>query len=444
MTAEAKAIRPNPGPQEAFLSSPADIAIYGGAAGAGKTWALLVEPLRWVHLPNFRAVFFRRTFPQITEAGGPWDQAAELYPPTGARSRYMEWIWPSGARVEFHHLQLESDVHSYDGAQIALELWDELSHFTERQFWYLQSRLRTLAPVKPYLRATTNPTDPEHWLYRLIRWWIADDGFPDPSRAGKIRWFVRHGDELLWADTPEELERYGKPLSLAFYPARLEHNPRLLERDPDYLHRLQNLPRVERERLLLGNWHVRPVSGQYFRREWIRYGPPPPRETLRIYQGVDLAISSRQEADATAIVTVGRDHEGRVWVLDAVTLRGPFHQVLEAIKSAAAKWGPTRIAIEAVQYQAAVVQELMRTTSLPVFPVRPDKDKVTRALPLSARYEQGFVWHSPNLPMELEAQLVAFPHGTHDDLVDALVYAFMAEAMAVGLSPEDQRRFAAI
>ena len=166
------------------------------------------------------------------------------------------------------------------------------------------------------------------------------------------------------------------------------------------------------------------VQGAVFRREWLRVAEPPPVESLQIYQGVDLAISTKQDADSTAIVTVGRDRDGRIWVLDSVQTRAPFHQVLQLIQSQAARWKPARIAIEAVQYQAAVVQELLRTTTLPVFAVKPDKDKLARALPLVARYEQGLVWHSSKLPRAFEDELSVFPLGEHDDQVDALVYAW--------------------
>lgn len=209
---------------------------------------------------------------------------------------------------------------------------------------------------------------------------------------------------------------------------------------------------LERERQALGELEFRreylvewvDYSRAAFRREWIRVAAPPPLEALRVYQGVDLAISTREDADYTAVVTIGRDKEGRVWVLDVVRARATFHQVLQLVQSQASRWGPVSIAIEAVQYQAAVVQELLRTTSLPVVAVRPDRDKLTRALPLIARYEQGLVWHAPSLPREFEDELLSFPEGEHDDQVDALVYAFIAEGMAVGLSPEDQRRYAAL
>lgn len=165
------------------------------------------------------------------------------------------------------------------------------------------------------------------------------------------------------------------------------------------------------------------VEGAIIRREWIRVAAPPPLEGLRISQGVDLAISKREGADYTAIATVGRDSEGRIWVLDVVRARLTFHETLQLIQSLAAKWKPGVIAIERVQYQAAVVQELLRTTSLPVVPATPDRDKLTRALPVAARYEQGLIYHAPNLPREFEEELLSFPEGEYDDQVDALVYA---------------------
>jgi len=184
------------------------------------------------------------------------------------------------------------------------------------------------------------------------------------------------------------------------------------------------------------------AEGAVVRREWIRIAEPPERKTLEVYQGVDLAISTREDADYTAVVTVGKDKEGRVWVLDAVRTRDTFHRVLELIKSQAAKWQPRVIAIEQVQYQAAVVQELLRTTALPVRGVRPDRDKLARAMPLVARYEQGLVYHAPGLPQAFEEELTAFPLAEHDDQVDALVYAYQASAGGWGLKPETQRRYA--
>lgn len=170
------------------------------------------------------------------------------------------------------------------------------------------------------------------------------------------------------------------------------------------------------------------AAGARIQRAWLRSGAPP--DGLEVAMGVDLAISTKTTADWTAAVVVGRvpdgEHAGRCYVLDAARVRAPFHQVLGFVQQMATKWSPRRIAIEEVQFQAAVVQELLRTTPLPVEGVKPDRDKLTRFQPLEARYERGLLWHAPGLPPEFERELLAFPVGDHDDQVDALAYAWRA------------------
>lgn len=165
-------------------------------------------------------------------------------------------------------------------------------------------------------------------------------------------------------------------------------------------------------------------QGAVLRREWIRRGRAPDGCVLSM--GVDLALSTREDADFTAAVVLARAPDGALFVVDAARIRAPFHQVLAFIRGMADRHRPAIIAIESVQYQAAVVQELLRTTSLPVRGVKPDRDKLTRFLPLQARYEQGQVAHAPGLPPEFEDELLSFPVGEHDDMADALAYAFAA------------------
>src|SRR6266487_548837 len=98
------------GPQTDFLRTPADICIYGGAAGGGKTVGLILEPLRYVsRVPGFTAVFFRRTTPQITNPGGLWDESVNFYPRFGGapHRRAHEWRWPRGGKIKFSHLRSE-------------------------------------------------------------------------------------------------------------------------------------------------------------------------------------------------------------------------------------------------------------------------------------------------------------------------------------------------
>jgi predicted phage terminase large subunit-like protein len=171
-------------------------------------------------------------------------------------------------------------------------------------------------------------------------------------------------------------------------------------------------------------------GGGLVKPEMLADAPCPPG--LPIVLGVDLAISERQEADYTAIVALGRDPEtGILYVKEAERHRCGFHDVLQRIKAAAARHKPRVIAVEQTQYQAAVVQELTRTTTLPVRGIRPDRDKVTRFLPVLTRYEQRMIRHDPSgVPAWFRDELLAFPEGEHDDGVDALAYAFSAIGMA--------------
>lgn len=260
MITEEKIFRAHSGPQRKFLSSRADIAIYGGAAGGGKTLALLLAPLRYVHIRDFQAVIFRRTSEQVRQTGGLWDESMNVYPMTGAvgRSHTLDWTWPSGATVAFDQLQHEQTKINYQGAQIALVGWDELTHFTETQFFYLLSRARSKCGVPTHMRATCNP-DARSWVAKFIAWWIdQDSGYAIPERSGVKRWFVRPNDKLVWGDSREELlakfPEQKDPKSVTFIPAKLSDNPTLMESDPRYEGNLMAMPKVERERLLDGNW----------------------------------------------------------------------------------------------------------------------------------------------------------------------------------------------
>jgi predicted phage terminase large subunit-like protein len=198
-------------------------------------------------------------------------------------------------------------------------------------------------------------------------------------------------------------------------PAEIEQKRREL---PDLVFRQEYLA----EFVTFGGGLVKP--------EMIADAPCPPG--LPVVLGVDLAISERDGADYTAIVALARDPEtGIVYVKEAERHRCGFHEVLQRIKAAAARHSPRVIAVEQTQYQAAVVQELTRTTTLPVRGIRPDKDKVTRFLPVLTRYEQRMIRHDPSgVPAWFRDELLSFPECEHDDAVDALSHAFSAIGMA--------------
>ena len=325
-------IRPQSGPQEQFLATDADIAIYGGAAGGGKTFGLLMMPLHHINNSDFGAVIFRRTLRQVMNQGGMWDEASKLYPLLGAEPRRgdMEWRFPTGARVQFAHLVHDDTQFDWQGAQIPLIGFDELTHFTTDQFWYLLSRNRSTCGVKPYVRATCNPS-PDHLAAQLVAWWIGDDGYPILERSGVIRWFARVSGDLHWADTRQALvDKFGPeamPRSFTFIPARLEDNPALLKANPEYKANLLALPLVERERLLGGNWHVRPEGGKLFHRDWVQaeIASPQGGTLCRFWDFAATAKKlAKDDPDYTASVLMRR-LERTWWIEDMVAVqKGPM------------------------------------------------------------------------------------------------------------------------
>lgn len=269
---------PQPGPQTAFLSTPADIAIYGGAAGSGKSYALLLDPLRHIHIPGFKCSIFRRECVNITKQGAIWDESTSIYPHFATpKVGALRWDFPTpGVSIGFEHCEHEQDVKAkYQGTAFAALGFDELTHFTAFQFWYLFSRNRSKCGVRPYIRATCNP-EPDSWLHELLSWWLDEDGDPIPSRSGVLRWLVRKGEDIHWADSQEELiaqhrewldeqvSTYSTPehklkpedfvKSFTFISAKISDNQILLKADPGYLGSLLALPDAERRKLLHGNW----------------------------------------------------------------------------------------------------------------------------------------------------------------------------------------------
>jgi phage terminase large subunit-like protein len=279
-----------PGKQRAFLESAADWVFYGGAAGGGKTYGLLLDPLKDIDKLGFGAVIFRRERPSITVEGGMWDNS-QFYSDFGGEPRKgdLSWTFPSGSRISFRGLQYEDDKLKYKGAQIPDLLFDQVEEFSESQFFYLASRNRSVSGVPGRMRATANPQP--GWLADFLDWWIAPDGYADLDRAGEIRWFIRdENDQIVWGDTKDELIVNGDelPISVTFIPATVYDNKILLESDPGYIANLQAMSRIDRERLLGdrergGNWKVKPEAGLIYNRanyELVPYAPEGGQEVL--------------------------------------------------------------------------------------------------------------------------------------------------------------------
>ncbi|MFO0796368.1 MAG: phage terminase large subunit [Gemmataceae bacterium] len=438
----ADVIRAQPGPQRRFLACDADIVVYGGAAGGGKSYALLLDPLRYVGTPGFRGVVFRRTYPQITEGGGLWDTAMEVYPHAGARANRssLTFTFPSGARVAFRHLQYEQTIYNWQGAQVPWLGFDEGTHFTERQFLYLLSRNRTAFGTPPRVRLTCNP-DANSWLAGFLAWWIDPArGTPDPARAGRMRWLYRDNDENHWYDTRAAAEAahpalaaVAPPKSVAFVPATLDDNQELMRTNPEYKANLLAQSRVERERLLGGNWKVTAADGM-FRADWFRSGDPPASWAKQV-RAWDLAATEPKDGsdpDYVVGVLMGKAADGKLWVLGVERGRLSPLKVKDLIRATADRDGAD-VGVVIEQEPGAsgkIVAEDFRKllAGRNVVIDRPDKrtgDKVTRAHGYSAACERGEVWVAPGgWVRPFVAEHVQFPFGTHDDQVDAAATAY--------------------
>ena len=225
------AFMPNEGPQTEFLAAPEKDVLYGGAAGGGKSFAMLIDPLRYCHKKAHRALILRRTMPELREL---IDKSREIYPKAfhGAKFKEVEKVWtfPSGAKVEFGFLEKESDVYRYQGQAYSWIGFDEITHLPTEFGWnYLASRLRTTDPeIETYLRCTANPGGSgASWVKKRY----VESGEPNTTFMGS------------------------DGLTRKFIPARLSDNPFLAE-DGKYEKMLLSLPPTQRKQLLEGNWDV--------------------------------------------------------------------------------------------------------------------------------------------------------------------------------------------
>ncbi len=221
----------NEGPQEDFLAAGETDVLYGGAAGGGKSYAMLVDPLRYAHRSAHRGLILRRSMPELREL---IDKSRELYPKAFQGCKYREvekmWTFPSGAKIEFGFLERDADVYRYQGQAYSWIGFDEITHLPTEFAWnYLASRLRTTDPdIVPYMRCTANP-----------------------GGVGATWVKKRYIDPI----PPNESFEGDDGLTRKFIPARLQDNP-FLASDGRYERMLKALPPTQRQQLLEGNWDV--------------------------------------------------------------------------------------------------------------------------------------------------------------------------------------------
>ena len=242
-----------PQPKQAvFMSRFEDEALYGGAAGGGKSDALVIEALRQVSIPHYKALILRKTFPQLAEL---IDKTQSYYRRAFPRARYNgtthTWTFPSGAKIIFGSMQHSKDRFQYQGQAYDFIAFDELTHFSWEEYNYLFSRNRPNGPgTRVYIRATANPGGIGHG-------WVKER-FITATNPMKTIW---SDVDIVFPDGHTETKRKSR----IFVPSSVFDNPALLTNDPNYIVRLASMPEAERNALLYGDWDT--FSGQVFT-EW--------------------------------------------------------------------------------------------------------------------------------------------------------------------------------
>lgn len=446
-------LKPQEGPQTQFMATPANVCIYGGAAGGGKSYGLLLSPLRYKNVPGFGCTIFRRNFNQIFSQGGLWDESMQIYrgirgaDPKIARGQW--WFRDKDgnivSKVTFAHIERDEDVHKWQGAQICEIGFDELPHFSEKTFFYMLSRNRSTCGVTPFVRATCNP-DADSWVAKFIEWWIdKDTGYPIQERSGKIRWFIRRNETLYWANTRQELweqfdlqteEERQEPRSVTFIASKLQDNKELLRVNPGYLANLKALSVIERERLLNGNWKIKAAAGLFFKRTQLGdILDKVPNDVIRWVRCWDLAATEKTEDGDPAYtsgVLIGKRKNGRYVIADVINRQMSASDVRKTIKLTAqadrAAYKRVRIRLPKDPGQAGKEQAESYIKYLAGFDVKTVAEtgsKEARAEPMAAQWQAGnFDLVAGPWNEEYLLQLENFPDGKFKDMVDASANGF--------------------
>lgn len=424
------------------------------AMGGGKSYCGLLRHLRWVDDPQYRGYVVRKQQTSIMVAGGLFDEAYGLYkafdPNVKPNKKAMTFTFSSGAVVAMGHCETNEDAEKWRGRQVSACMIDEATQLLEDHVLVILSRLRSKAKMVPNLFLTCNPS-PDSFVRRWIDWWLIpkgeeNAGRADPKKDGKVRWFIRQNNEMIWGDSREELlETYGShvlPLSLQFISATIYDNPPLIKSNPGYLANLQGLKRVKQERDLWGNWDIREDASGFFKLDWL--GEPVNPFDLDIVQWCrawDIAGSLPSEVlpnpDWTAGVLIGKTKTGLYVIQDVVRFRARFGEVIQRMVQVG-KEDPegTHIIIPQEPGQAGkaagqmMIKEFL-SEGLYARMRSTNKSKVLRFMPLASAAEAGLVryvhgdWNDTFF-----SELEAFDgsRSKKDDQVDATADSFITLA----------------
>lgn len=402
--------------QAAFLAYTGREAMYGGAAGGGKSVALLMAALQHVEDPAYHALILRRTYKQLAKADSIMATSHEWL---AGKARWngddYKWTFPSGATLEFGHMENEKAVYNYQGASWHFVAYDELTQFVETMYTYLFSRQRRQVGVQiPIrMRAASNPGGVgHHWVKKRF----VEAGSCNPNRQ--------------------------------FIPAKLTDNANIDQ--ADYVRSLDELDPVTKAQLLAGDWDALP-SGRFrrdtldrFRYQIVNkqfdqggeyvYGS---RRCLCsncwVFLTVDPAataegVRKRGDPDYTVISVWAVTPDRCLLWIDCIRFRLEIPDIVPQIQAVYGQYRPHFVGIEAVASNRGVLQLAMRT-GMVVREVSPrGLDKLVRATPAMVLSESGRLWLPADRTHWLDeviTELLLFSGSgeTHDDIVDTCSYA---------------------
>lgn len=436
--------------QEKYLNDEEhDIVVWGGAAAAGKTQlSLLRILLAAMYDKHYVAGIARKSQKQMKGAGSLWSTGCKLYQTFGVTQNKIEmsWTFPNKAEVKCHHLDKNQD--DWQGTQCTEFLVDEAQQCDEDDVWYLTSRLRSQSKKRHQLRLTCNPLNTSF----LCKWinkagYLLESGLPDPEMDGVTTYMLEIEGGFSWFSSKKEIEElYGKEvanyaLSFVFYSANVYDNPWIRKHQPAYVHKLENLKQVEKERLLLGNWFAKLNQEGYAKREWFQDVPLTeiPLE-LPQFRAYDLAATPVSPAypspDWTRGVKCSYDKvSGMFYILEMCSIRDRPAKVQQLIEQTAFRDGRGTfigIPVDAGAGGKEVADtKRARLLSLghKVVLMKARKSKMQRAEAFLIALQQGKVMvakgvFSDEHYAELEMFDGKLSGGAHDDIMDCLGEAF--------------------
>ena len=474
----SEVLRPQPGPQEQFANMWDDIPLvfYGGAAGGGKSWAILFDVLKYIDDPNYYGVFFRNTMKQIERT--LWPEAKDMYEPF-LKDKYGKFkgkadikeqaktiIFPSGAKVEFSFLDQEKEIKkNWQGAQLTGAYFEEFGNHSEFAFNYIRTRMRSKSKYKSYIRCTLNPEPGHFCLKYLSRFIDQKTGLAIKEYSGRMAYYiVDKGQTVTSWDKEELIKKYPnkKPRVYTMIPSSLADNPKMTENNEDYEDDLKANDPQNAELLLMGNWLWKPVANGVFERSTIQYVDKIPMGCVYV-RAWDKASSkpAKEGGDAksldpdyTASIKMAKDREGNLYVIGDYVEDNLGNQVARIRETPGKR--DTHIEKQAYQDGAECIilfpkdpgqggvvelQESAKKLQALGFNVRPDpsgsnKSKRIRFEPFaSACYVGNVYWLRSSFSTEvwdyMLLELENFDgrknNGYHDDVVDSFssAYAFL-------------------